>query len=207
MRPSITFAIVAVSTYASLCAFSTPATAATRPVKAEDLFALHTVSSATISHDGSRVAYVVTKMDGPKDTYLSDIWIADVSSGHTWQLTQGDSDADPAWSPDDKWLAFDSGRGDKGQVYRISLGGGEAQRLTDLPNGAFGPSWSHDGSRILFSSVTLDPKPPAHIDFKAAGFTPKDEQKTSDVRIITVRQFESNGQGETFDKHVHLWVM
>ncbi|HEY7992696.1 MAG TPA: S9 family peptidase [Candidatus Eremiobacteraceae bacterium] len=207
MRPSISFAIAAVSAYASLFAFSTPAMAATRPVKAEDLFALHTVSSAIISHDGSRIAYVVTKMDGPKDTYLTDIWVADVSTGHAWQLTQGDSDADPAWSPDDKWLAFDSGRGDKGQVYRISLGGGEAQRLTDLPNGAFAPSYSHDGSRILFSSVTLDAKTPAHIDFKAAGFTPKDEQKTSDVRIITVRHFESNGQGDTYDRHVHLWVM
>jgi len=134
MRPSISFAIAAAAACASLCALSTPATAATRPVKAEDLFALRTVSSATMSHDGSRIAYVVTKMDGPKDTYLTDIWVADVATGHTWQLTQGDSDADPAWSPDDKWLAFDSGRKEKSQVYRISLGGGEAQRLTDLPN-------------------------------------------------------------------------
>jgi len=207
MLRSISFAMASIASFVSFCTLSPPATAATRPVKAEDLFALHTVSQATISHDGTRIAYVVTKMDGPKDTYLSDISIADVATGHTLQLTQGDSDADPAWSPDDKWLAFDSGRGEKGQVYRISLGGGEAQRLTDLPNGAFGPSWSHDGSRILFSSVTLDPQPSAHIDFKAAGFTPKDSQKTSDVHIITVRHYEDNGQGETYNKHVHIWVM
>src|SRR5690242_1185939 len=207
MRRSISFALAAVSACASLWALATPATAATRLVKAEDLFALRTVSEGTISHDGSRIAYVVTKMDGTKNTYLTDIWVADVATGRTWQLTQGDSDADPAWSPDGKWLAFDSGRKEKSQIYRISLGGGEAQRLTDLPNGAFGPQWSHDGSRILFSSVTVDPQPPAHIDFKAAGFTPKDDQKTSDVHIITVRHFEANGQGETYAKHVHIWVM
>jgi dipeptidyl aminopeptidase/acylaminoacyl peptidase len=188
-----------------LCAL--PAGAATRPVKAEDLFKLSLLSSAVISHDGSRVAYVVTKLDGPKNTYLGNIWIADVASGRTWQFTRGDSDGDPAWSPDGKWLAFDSGRAEKSQIYRIALAGGEAQRLTELPNGAFGPTWSHDGSHILFSSVTIDKKAAAYIDFKAAGFTPKDEQQKSDVRIITVQHYEDNGQGATYDKHVHLWVM
>ncbi len=184
-----------------------PVAASARVVGAEDLFKIASVSSAVISHDGTRVAYVVSKMDGPKDTYLTDIWIADIASGRNWQLTRGDSDADPAWSPDDAWLAFDSGRGDKQQVYRIALAGGEAQRLTDLPTGAQGPVWSNDGTRILFSSVTVDPKPAARIDFKAAGFTPTDEQRRSDVRIITVQHYEDNGQGFTYDKHVHLWVM
>lgn len=194
----------------ALCLVSLAAsheTAAARPVKAEDLFKLSLVSSAAISHDGTHVAYVVTKLDGPKDTYLSNIWIADVSSGRVWQLTRGDSDADPAWSPDDKWLVFDSGRAEKGQVYRIALSGGEAQKLTNLPSGASGPAWSRDGTRILFASTTVDKKAPAHIDFKAAGFTPKDEQQQSDVRIITILHYEVNGQGETFDRHTHLWVM
>jgi len=202
------FAIVSLVTFAALAALGAmPASAAPRPVKAEDLFKISLVSSAVISHDGAHVAFVVTKMDGPKNTYLSDIWIADVATGRTWQFTRGDSDGDPAWSPDDKWLAFDSGRGDKGQVYRIALAGGEAQRLTDLPDGAFGPVWSHDGAHILFSSLTVDKLPAARIDFKAAGFTPKDEQRTSDVRIITTEHFQQNGKGMTYDKHAHLWVM
>ena len=191
----------------ALAAFAAPLAAQGRVVAAEDLFKLTTVSSAIISPDGSRVAYVVSKMDGPKDTYLTNIWIADVASGRNWQLTRGDSDGDPAWSPDGAWIAFDSGRGEKSQIYRIALGGGEAQRLTDLPNGASGPVWSHDGSRILFSSTTVDAAPPARIDFKAAGFTPKPEQRDSDVRVITALHFEANGQGDTYDKHVHLWVM
>ena len=192
---------------AALGGLHSAASAATRPVRAEDLFALRLVSSEVISHDGSRVAFVVSRMDGPKDTYLTNIWIAEVGSGRTWQLTRGDSDADPSWSPDDKWIAFDSGRGEKSQIYRISLEGGEAQRLTDLSNGAFQPAWSHDGARMLFSSTTIDAQPPARVDFKAAGFTPTDAQRTSDVRVITVQHYEDNGQGETYFKHVHVWVM
>ncbi|HXW77375.1 MAG TPA: hypothetical protein VEJ20_08205, partial [Candidatus Eremiobacteraceae bacterium] len=181
--------------------------AGARPVEAEDLFKLSFLSGATISHDGSQVAYVVTKLDGVKNTYLSNIWIADVASGKTWQLTRGDSDDSPNWSPDDKWIAFDSGRGDKGQIYRIALGGGEAQRLTDLPNGASGPTWSHDGTRILFQATTIDKPAAAHIDFSAAGFTPTADQRTSDVRIITVQHYEDNGAGFTYTQHAHIWVM
>jgi dipeptidyl aminopeptidase/acylaminoacyl peptidase len=178
-----------------------------RPVAAEDLFKLSYLSSATISHDGREVAYVVTKMNGPKDRYDSNIWIADVASGKTWQLTRGDSDDSPAWSPDDKWIAFDSGRDEKGQIYRIALSGGEAERLTNLPGGASAPVWSHDGAHILFQSVTVDQLPPAHIDFSKAGFSPSADQRTSDVRVITALHIVANGAGIIYDKHSHLWVM
>jgi dipeptidyl aminopeptidase/acylaminoacyl peptidase len=188
-------------------ALTAPAAAAPRHVMAEDLFKISFVASDQISHDGSRVAFVVTKLDGPKNTYLSNIWIADVASGKVWQLTRGDSDADPSWSPDDKWIAFDSGRGDKQQLYKIALDGGEAQRLTNAMGGAFGPQWSHSGSRILFQSITVAPKPKADVDWQAAGFTPSSDQATSDVRTIDVLHFEDNGQGETWSKTTHLWTV
>ena len=58
-----------------------PANAATRPVKAEDLFKLPPLSSAVISWTEPHIAYVVSKLDGPKNTYLTNIWVADVASG------------------------------------------------------------------------------------------------------------------------------
>jgi len=184
-----------------------PVLAAQRPVMAEDLFKLSLVSSAQISHDGKRVAFVVTKLDGPKNTYLNNLWVADVESGKVWQLTRGDSDGDPSWSPDDRWIAFDSGRAEKSQIYRISLDGGEAQRITNVAGGAFAPQWSHAGTRILFQSSTTLPKPKTNVDWKAAGFTPTDDQRTSDVRTINVLHFEDNGRGETWTKTVHVWTV
>jgi len=197
----------AVASTAVVLAGAATSFAAQRPVAAEDLFKLSLLSSAQISHDGKRVAFVVTKLDGAKNTYFNNLWVADVDSGKVWQLTRGNSDGDPSWSPDDRFVAFDSGRDEKSQIYKISLDGGEAQRVTDVAGGAFGPQWSHSGTRILFQSTTMLPKPKTNIDWKAAGFTPTDDQRTSDVRTIDVLHFEDNGQGETWTKTAHLWTV
>src|SRR5579863_1479725 len=201
---SLAFATVAT---AIIAISATPVAAAAHPVAAEDLFKLSLVSSSQISHDGQQIVFVVTKLDGPKNTYLNNLWLADVGSGRVWQLTRGDSDGDPSWSPDDRWIAFDSGRADKEQIYKISLDGGEAQRITNVAGGAFGPLWSHAGTRILFQSSTTLPKPKSNVDWKAAGFTPTDDQRTSDVRTIDNLHFEDNGQGETWTKTAHLWTV
>ena len=191
--------------WAALFALAAPAAA--RPVTAEDLFKIQLVATPRISHDGEHVAFVVTKLDGPKNTYLSNIWIAEVKSGRVWQLTRGEKDDSPAWSPDNRTIAFVSGRHEKSQVYRISITGGEAQRLTNLPDGASNPQWSHEGTRILFMSATKDEQPPARIYWRAAGFTPKEDQRKSDVRTIDVLPYESNGEGYTYNLHQHIWVV
>jgi len=207
MQRRIRAALWAVAAMSALVFGHAPASAAPRPVMAEDLFKVSLVSSALISHDGKRVVFVVSRLDGPKNTYLNNLWIADVASAKVWQLTRGDSDGDPSWSPDDRFVAFDSGRADKAQIYKIALEGGEAQRLTNVPGGAFAPQWSHAGTRVLFQSTTTVPKPKADVDWKAAGFAPTDDQRTSDVRSINVLHFEDNGQGETWSKTADLWTM
>jgi serine/threonine-protein kinase len=53
-------------------------------------------------------------------------------------------------SPDGRWLAFDSNRRGKMDLYRIALGGGDAVPLTALPGGEGGPRWSPDGREIAF---------------------------------------------------------
>lgn len=183
------------------------ASAASSAARPEDLFKISFIANAQISHSGKQVAFVLTKLDGPKNSYVSNIWLTDVSSGRTWQLTRGDSDDNPTWSPDDQWIAFTSGRKEKEQIYRISLAGGEAERLTNLPNGASSPVWSHDGSRIAFQSSTKNPKRTTQIDWHATGFAPDGSQRTSDVRVFDVLHFEDNGAGETWMFHRHIWVM
>ncbi len=181
--------------------------AAASAVRPEDLFKMALVSNAQISHDGKLVAFVVTKLNGPKNEYRSNIWLVDVAGGGVRQLTRGDSDSNPQWSPDDRWIAFESGRKEKSQIYRIALAGGEAERITDRPDGASSPVWSYDGSRVAFLASTKDSKRKSPIDWHATGFEPDDSQRTSDVRIFDVLHFEVNGAGETWMYHPHIWVM
>src|SRR5262249_20199332 len=58
--------------------------------------------------------------------------------------------------PDGKRLAFTRKvDGGKSQLHVMPLDGGEAQKLTDLPLGAFDPMWLPDGSGIVFGSMLI----------------------------------------------------
>ena len=77
----------------------------------DDLLNVKSVGGAQISPDGKWVAYTVTETDFKQDAFVTQIWLADVSTGRTLQLTRGEkSAASPRWSPDGKWLAFTSPR-------------------------------------------------------------------------------------------------
>ena len=180
--------------------------AAVRGPLPEDLLRLRFVSGAHISHDGTRVAFVVQILDAHANRARSNIWIVAAAGGVPWQLTRGDSDDDPQWSADDRSLAFTRGRGER-QIYRIGLAGGEAWPLTHAEHGASDARWSHDGSRILYTETAVDEPSPVPLDEKAAGFTLSAKQKKSDVRRIDRLDFQLNGAGYTFDKHPHLYVM
>ena len=94
----------------------------------DELLTLKTVGAAQISPDGKWIAYTVGYGDFKQDAFVTQIWLADIATGRTFQLTRGDkSSTNPRWSPDGKWLAFLSNRiEDKNQIFAINPIGGEA---------------------------------------------------------------------------------
>jgi Tol biopolymer transport system component len=68
--------------------------------------------------------------------------------------TSARSDTAPRWSPDGRWLAFLSDRGDDGrrQIWRQSADGGEAEKLTSAQTGVNGFKWSPDGRILAFTT-------------------------------------------------------
>jgi dipeptidyl aminopeptidase/acylaminoacyl peptidase len=120
----------------------------------EDLMLLRSVGSPRISPDGRRIAYTITETDFDQDAYVSQIWLVDVESGQTVQLTRGKkSSSGPAWSPDGRWIAFTSSRADDmSQIFVISPDGGEAIQLTKMETGVGGFGWSPDGRTIAFTA-------------------------------------------------------
>jgi Tol biopolymer transport system component len=133
--------------------------------------------AGVLSPDGTRLAFVSTR-----NGYRANIWLLDIKSGRTAQLTgtkavRGEPNMPdcyfrPAWSPDGKWIAFSSDKGstwtghDDGRgwehtqalsIYMIRPDGTGFRRVATKPGFCLGsPKWSHDGKRIVFYEMAIE---------------------------------------------------
>jgi dipeptidyl aminopeptidase/acylaminoacyl peptidase len=126
-----------------------------RLLTAEKMWALKRLGDPAISPDGKLAVVPVTTFDIAENKGLTDLWLVPVAGGAARQLTSDKaSDSQPTVSPDGKWIAFVSKRGDdsESQVYVIATDGGEARRVTTVPTGVTAPKWFPDSKRIAFVS-------------------------------------------------------
>jgi len=100
------------------------------------------------SPDGKWIAY-----QSNQDSANSEIWIMDANGNQKKRLTFSPSGSwarGPAWSPDGEWLAFVSNMdqsigADFGEIYVISLEGGELVRITNTGGQVY--DWRLDWGR------------------------------------------------------------
>ena len=124
----------------------------TRTIQKDDLLNLHFLNGAALSPDASKVIYTVNKMDADDEKEYSTLYMLDLASGETRQMTSGRSvDAGARWSPDGSSIAFVSDRAGKPQLYLLPANGGEARQATRFKRGIGGGlAWSPDGGKIAF---------------------------------------------------------
>jgi dipeptidyl aminopeptidase/acylaminoacyl peptidase len=206
MRAERARALALAGLTAAACA-SPPAFAAPPPaahvMREDDLLRFEWVADPRIAPDGSRIAFTRVSVDTVTDNYRTSLWIiaADGTGPQAPRaLTSGPRDTQPRWSPDGRAIAFVRGtEGKPGQLFVLSMEGGEAVQLTRLAGGAATPAWSPDSRSIAFTSGT---NPALDAD------TTKPKPKHEPGRVVTRPVFRLNGEGFLDRDHPdQVWVV
>jgi dipeptidyl aminopeptidase/acylaminoacyl peptidase len=129
------------------------AAAEKRAFHIEDLYRLKGVQHLALSPDGSRLAFEVSTQELKAATRNTQLWMLDVASGATKQLTfSGKSDTSPQWSKDGKTLYFLSSREGGSQLWALDASGGEARKLTSFEAGIGAPRLMPGAGKVVFEA-------------------------------------------------------
>jgi dipeptidyl aminopeptidase/acylaminoacyl peptidase len=196
----------------------------------DDLYRLRIATEPRLSPDGSSAGVTLQTVAPGFDGYRHALWLVPTDGGSpARQLTLGTRhDRHARFSPDGGTLAFisdrrrfveETGRSrrdardrddreDTDQVHLLSLDGGEARRLTDLPRGVEAFEWSPDGTRLVVVSASraatrAEDDRRRGIDREVAADVPP----PSDFRFIDRLEYMLNGAGFTYDRIGHLWLV
>jgi dipeptidyl aminopeptidase/acylaminoacyl peptidase len=105
------------------------------------------VTQLAVAPDGSSAVYARRTIERGK--YRTRLWRVPMTRGRAEQITSGDLDTRPRFSPDGKALLFLSRRSGEPQPWVLPLGGGEPTQLAELPGGVGAAEWAPDGAGVL----------------------------------------------------------
>jgi Tol biopolymer transport system component len=132
-----------------------PRLAFTYPMSDSAEFTLHQIRDAVPSPDEKRLAFVA----------MDKLYVMDYPNGTPKRLSDLEgNEAEPAWSPDGRWISFVTWTKDGGHLYKIPSAGGKAVLLTPANAMYSSPVFSPDGNRVVLV------RSPAQTVREQAGF-------------------------------------
>jgi dipeptidyl aminopeptidase/acylaminoacyl peptidase len=124
-----------------------------QPFTIEKLNMTHSIGDSSWSPDDKQIAFV-TNISG-----RNNIWIVSSQSGWPTQLTVSNQrQANIAWSPKGRWIAYNSDNDGNGQwdLFLVSTSNGQVVNLTNTSEvSEEGAAWSPDGEKLAY---TVKPK-------------------------------------------------
>jgi dipeptidyl aminopeptidase/acylaminoacyl peptidase len=120
-----------------------------QPFTVEKLYMTRAIGDSSWSPDDKQVAFV-TNISG-----RNNIWIVPSQSGWPTQLTVSNQrQANIAWSPKGRWIAYNSDYDGNEQwdLFLVSTSNGQVVNLTNTPEvSEEGAAWSPDGEKLAYS--------------------------------------------------------
>jgi dipeptidyl aminopeptidase/acylaminoacyl peptidase len=137
---------------ACLCIVSVAA-AQKKPFTIADLYRLKSISAPQISPDGRRIVFAVTESMLTQGKTNTELYLINIDGSGLRRLTTNPaSDYAPAWLQDSKSILFVSTRTDGPQVWRMSVDGGEPERITHSSTGIGGLIVSPTGAGFVYTT-------------------------------------------------------
>ena len=109
------------------------------------------LASATLSPDGSKALYAITRYNMAENRGLSQIYVRDMATGNELALTDNSSNNnDPQWSADGSKIYFTSNRSGSMQLWLMATDGSSAKQITDIEGGIEGYGVAPSGDKLFY---------------------------------------------------------